>query len=205
LFESSQTALYAQAPALLFAWASWCFLHSLLAGRRIRNRLISRLHLSPQHYRLGYVLFSTLTVAALFYWQLLRVSPPAPAGVMWQMVRLLFGIYGFYMLAAGGRAYDLREFLGLVPLSEDLKPIHFTREGILGKVRHPWYSGGIALVIAIGNTPLDRWDWRLLLIVYLVVGCLIEERRLVNELGRVYRRYRKEVPMLIPRIKPKKK
>jgi len=52
---------------------------------------------------------------------------------------------------------------------------------------------------------LARWDWRLLLIFYLLVGCLIEERRLVSGLGEVYRQYRREVPMLIPRIAPGEK
>ena len=195
--------LLTQSPALFLAWLAWCLLHSLLASRRVKGRLELRLHLTRRHYRLAYVIFSTLSVTALFFWQLAVLPPPPPAGWPWQAVRFLLGGYGLLMLWAGGRAYDLREFLGLkVFTTSSAGHPHMQKGGILAWVRHPWYSGGIALVAAVGETPLDRWDWRLLLIAYLVIGCLVEERRLTDELGEVYRQYQREVPMLLPRIIP---
>ena len=63
--------------------------------------------------------------------------------------------YGVSMLYAGSRAYDLREFLGLPPAAGCDRPetMHFRRQGILGRLRHPWYSGGIALMLGLGETP----------------------------------------------------
>jgi protein-S-isoprenylcysteine O-methyltransferase Ste14 len=184
------------------AWLLWCLLHSLLASCRVKRYLGCGSSLSARQYRLCYVLFSTLTLAVLLFWQSAVISLPPPAGWPWQTVRLLLFAYAGYMLTAGGRAYDLKEFLGLTqPAPEPAAgATHFRRDGILARVRHPWYSGGIALLIAAGETPWDRWDWRALLLVYLLVGCLIEERRLVSELGEVYRQYQREVPMLLPGI-----
>ena len=194
-----------QSPALFLAWIAWCALHSLLASRRVRGILARAAGLGPTGYRFGYVLFSSATLIPLIYWQLTTVTLPARAGLAWQLPRLLLILYGAYMFRAGARAYDLGIFLGLTD-RKDSAPV-LIRSGILEIVRHPWYSGGIALVAALGESPLDRWDWRLLLVAYLVLGCLIEERRLVAELGEDYRKYRRNVPMLLPigRLGRKKK
>lgn len=196
--------LYSQAPALFIAWLIWCLVHSLLASRRGKRWLAVWPGIDQRRYRLIYVIFSVISLAALLAWQFATINLPAPTGPAWQLPRLLLLGYGLFMLAAGGRAYDLNEFLGLVALQAPPGPsaTNLRRDGILGRVRHPWYSGGIALAVALGQTPLDRLDWRLLLCGYLVLGCLIEERRLVAELGEDYRRYQREVPMLIPRIRP---
>jgi len=195
--------MYTQAPALFLAWGVWCFLHSLLASRRVKKGLTGVTGLRLGYYRIFYVIFSTLTLGVLLIWQFSVIDIPAPAGYPWQVCRLFLAAYGVYMLAAGSGVYDMKEFLGIAAITGKRRSTatHFRRDGILGRLRHPWYSGGIALMVAIGNTPLDRWDWRLLLIVYLAVGALIEEKRLVAGLGEVYQRYQREVPMLIPRIK----
>jgi len=40
----------------------------------------------------------------------------------------------------------------------------------------------------------------MLLTAYLILGTLLEEQRLIAELGDQYRVYRRSVPMLIPRL-----
>ncbi|MBU0673640.1 MAG: isoprenylcysteine carboxylmethyltransferase family protein [Proteobacteria bacterium] len=190
--------MLSQSPVLFAAWTAWCLFHSLLASRRVKRLLTSRP--TSQGYRIGYVLFSSITLMALVFWNHAVLVPAAQGGWPWQLIRLILVGYGLWMLYAGGKAYDLKEFLGLGEFSETAEETitKIKQDGILARVRHPWYSGGIALVIALGNTPLDLIDWRGLLIAYLIIGCLIEEQRLVSELGEVYRRYRREVPMLLP-------
>lgn len=195
--------MFSQSPALFGAWIAWCFCHSLPASRGVKRRLSRWLNLSSQRYRLGYVLFSAVTLAPLLFWQMQVINRPEPAALPWQVVRIVLFAYCVGMLYAGGQAYNLREFLGLTPAPEtnNSPPMAFRRNGILGRVRHPWYSGGIALLVGLGETPGDRLDWRLLLAAYLVFGCMIEERRLVNELGELYREYQRQVPMLLPRAR----
>lgn len=77
-------------------------------------------------------------------------------------------------------------------------PPRFEQTGILGHVRHPWYSGGIALLWALPQLTDASLIIRTLLTVYLIVGTLLEERKLRQSLGEPYRAYCREVPMLIP-------
>jgi protein-S-isoprenylcysteine O-methyltransferase Ste14 len=39
---------------------------------------------------------------------------------------------------------------------------------------------------------------KLVLSVYIIIGTLLEEQKLIREIGEPYRAYRKKVPMLIP-------
>jgi protein-S-isoprenylcysteine O-methyltransferase Ste14 len=77
--------------------------------------------------------------------------------------------------------------------------------GILGLIRHPWYLGALFFIwsddatITVTSLIVD-----LLLTIYVVCGTLLEERKLVVELGDAYRQYQKQVPMLFPtRWRPK--
>jgi len=194
-------SLITQHPSLFGAWVIWCLGHSLPATKAIKEGL-SKLHnLTPQRYRQGYVLFSLLTLTPLLFWQWQVSAISAPASWPWQITRICLFSYSVWMLYAGGQSYNLKEFLGItvavVTNETGQTPLH--RNGILSRVRHPMYSGGIALLIALGTTPGDRWDLRLLLAAYLIFGCLIEERRLITEYGELYREYMRDVPMLLPR------
>jgi protein-S-isoprenylcysteine O-methyltransferase Ste14 len=71
--------------------------------------------------------------------------------------------------------------------------------GILGRVRHPWYSGAI-LLLWFRSLDGAGLVTSLVLTAYLVAGTLLEERKLVMEYGEEYERYQREVPMLIPWI-----
>lgn len=193
--------LLSHSPALFAAWIAWCLGHSLTASRRMQRRLRPWLRLSPPGYRLAYVLFSILTLLpiCLWHWRLLPRAAPAP--LPWQLFQLVLCAYSAVMFYLGGRTYDLKAFFGFAAAASDgAGPAPFRRSGILAHVRHPWYSGGIALLLALGTNPTELWDWRLLLTAYLVCGCRIEEWRLGEEFGPVYRQYRHQVPMLIPRL-----
>ncbi|MGB6970657.1 MAG: hypothetical protein WBD61_00710, partial [Desulfobulbales bacterium] len=74
----------------------------------------------------------------------------------------------------------------------------FTTEVILGYVRHPWYSGAILLVWVFGIVTDVSLVSKLVLSVYIIIGTLLEEQKLIREIGEPYRAYRKKVPMLIP-------
>ncbi len=193
--------LLSQSPTLLGAWAAWCLCHSLPATLRLKRRLSRLFNLSPQRYRLVYVLFSSFTLGPLLAWQSQVITRADPAALPWQIFRITFFAYSVGMFFAGGQSYNLKEFLGLATGTEanNSTPMPFRRNGILSWVRHPWYSGGIALLVALGKTPEELLDLRLLLAAYLLLCCLIEERRLVAELGGVYREYQQQVPMLLPR------
>jgi methanethiol S-methyltransferase len=106
---------------------------------------------------------------------------------------------------AGARHYDMLQLLGLRQimtgashgvLSESGK---LDTSGILGVTRHPWYLAAIILIWAdYRSLTLATLITNVILTVYLVVGTILEERKLVIELGEEYRQYQRQVPMLLP-------
>ena len=81
---------------------------------------------------------------------------------------------------------------------KELPPLPFTCEGALAYVRHPWYSSGLALLWTVGPITDANLPIRIILTLYLIIATLLEERKLVKELGEPYLRYQNQVPMLIP-------
>ena len=70
--------------------------------------------------------------------------------------------------------------------------------GILGYVRHPWYSGGIALLWGLPTLTNVTLITRLILTAYLVIGALLEERKMRALLGEPYLEYCRVTPMFLP-------
>lgn len=76
--------------------------------------------------------------------------------------------------------------------SEGLK-----KNGLLGITRHPMY---LALIIYLlsQNFKISDIVVNIILIVYVLIGTKLEEKKLVLEFGDTYIKYQQEVPMLIP-------
>lgn len=185
-------------------WTLWCALHSLLIAPPVVGWFEARLDRWFAWYRLVYVAVSGITLLPLFLWTLYL---PQRLLFTWAGLRrlpqaMLFG-YALFMFVAGAREYDLRYFLGLRQIrawrrQETLPEFSFARRGVLRYVRHPWYSGGIAFVWAGGPLTTVNLAVKGVLTVYLLVGTLLEERKLVTAFGAAYEEYQREVPMLIP-------
>jgi methanethiol S-methyltransferase len=72
--------------------------------------------------------------------------------------------------------------------------------GIYRRVRHPIYTGSL---IAFWSAPTMSQGRALLvgvLTIYLLIGMVFEERQLERELGEAYRRHKRLVPALFPRL-----
>ncbi|MHB8808702.1 MAG: methyltransferase family protein [Desulfobulbaceae bacterium] len=189
---------------LALLWTAWCTLHSLLIGRQVQR--FARTFLGPfsRGYRILYILISVLTLLPVLWYQWTlpqRIIVPAhPALHLLQAVLFLYGALMFFL---GARVYDLRTFLGISQWQspEGTSPEtsrSFHTDGILARVRHPWYSGGIAVIWGFGAITDVFLLGRVLLTTYLVLGTLLEEERLILEFGDQYRDYRRTVPMLFP-------
>ena len=130
----------------------------------------------------------------LFRWEGFLIVFPA----------LLLSLAGL-LFFAGARHYDMLHLFGLRQimtgashgvLSESGK---LDASGILGLTRHPWYLAAMLLVWAdFRSVTVATLITQVILTVYLVVGMILEERKLVIELGDEYRDYQRQVPMLFP-------
>jgi protein-S-isoprenylcysteine O-methyltransferase Ste14 len=73
----------------------------------------------------------------------------------------------------------------------------FDSSGVLGIVRHPWYLAVFILLWA-RDFNLAGFTINVILSAYLLIGTLLEERKLVLEFGEKYKAFQRQVPMLIP-------
>jgi protein-S-isoprenylcysteine O-methyltransferase Ste14 len=107
------------------------------------------------------------------------------------------------LLLAGGRHYNLLQFLGIKQILENRWGGGMTEGGdldtggILKVTRHPWYLG-VFLLIWAGDISLQELVINTVLSLYLVIGTFLEERKLVLEFGDKYKEYQRQVSMFIP-------
>ncbi|HSR36068.1 MAG TPA: hypothetical protein VLL73_02720, partial [Desulfurivibrionaceae bacterium] len=144
-------------PRVAGLWMFWCAMHSLLIAQPVLDWFRARLGRWFACYRLGYVVVSSVTLLPLFLYtqrlpQYLVFSWAGP----WRVAQVALLGYALFMGVAGAREYDVRYFLGLRQIraqrrGEVLPDFVFAASGILRYVRHPWYSGGLALVWAGGS------------------------------------------------------
>ncbi len=189
---------------LAMLWALWCTLHSLLIAPGVKLKMTAILKKRMRFYRLFYNIFSIVTAAPLVYLGLWRSEPVIFA---WQnglrFLQLLMLILAGYLFIAGARNYDGPSMLGLRQIYEgdhctqDAKHCQLEKKGILGIIRHPWYTGGIILVWA-RDIDTAGLAVNIVLSVYLMLGAWFEERKLTSQFGESYRQYQRQVSAFIP-------
>jgi methanethiol S-methyltransferase len=188
---------------LALAWAAYCTLHSAMISETATRFLKRRLGSAFRFYRLFFNFTAMLTLIpvlcfshslgqeAIFRWE----------GV-WLVPQYLLLACGLLLVVAGGRHYSLGQFIGISQLrgasSGGLAAGGgIDSSGVLGLVRHPWYTT-VLLLLWAGNLDMAALVGNSVLSVYIVVGTLLEERKLVHEFGDAYRSYQGRVSMFVP-------
>jgi protein-S-isoprenylcysteine O-methyltransferase Ste14 len=189
---------------LLGAWGLWCTLHSLLIANFAISFFRKVLGRGFRFYRLAYVVFSLGTLVPLIHFgstldQTLVLSWTGFGRLVPAVGLITAGI----LFVMGARHYDPAQFLGFRQIftgatSRTLSgENHLVMSGILSAIRHPWYTATFLLLWS-HNLTLQEIQINTLLSVYLVVGTLLEERKLVEEFGEHYRQYQSRVSMFFP-------
>ncbi|MFH1195811.1 MAG: protein-S-isoprenylcysteine methyltransferase [bacterium] len=188
-------------------WIGYCALHSFLICTWFTNILSRTLKSYYAFYRLFYVVFSVVLLIPLINYtdginQEIIIKYEYP----WSIVRYVF-MYGSLLLFfwAFFFDYDSLSFFGIRQIMNRNKlvpPGEIKKKGLLGMMRHPMY---LALIIFLLSTTLTMVNIIInaLLILYVFIGTIIEEKKLVLEFGEAYKKYQNEVPMLIPFAKRK--
>jgi len=183
-------------------WAGYFVLHSLFASLRLKKWVAGRWPRGMALYRLTFNLLAVLLLLPplwltfalegdyLWRWQ----GPWA-----WLSHLLAMGALGGFYWSL--RYYDGSEFLGLRQWRRSQRQVE-DQEGFYISplhrfVRHPWYSLGLVLIWTRDmNGPLLLSA--IAMSLYFVFGSRLEERKLLVYHGEAYRRYRHQVPGLIP-------
>ncbi len=191
------TAALLSFAAVLLYGAPHSLLASWWAKRKARQSFGA---LGARGYRLFYNIVAVITfipVLAVPAW----MPGPTLYSIPWPWL-LLTG--ALQLLAAGAIAIgvlqtDAAHFLGLRQLMvAEERPSELIVSGLYRWVRHPLYSAGLLFIWLTPVMTTGLLGLNLGLTVYVYLGSLFEERRLIDEFGAAYRSYQARVPRLIP-------
>jgi protein-S-isoprenylcysteine O-methyltransferase Ste14 len=183
---------------------AWCFLHSALISISVTEYLKRNLGPAFRFYRLFYNVVAVITlVPVVVFADSVRTQPIFSWDGYLRIVQVALLGTAALLFFLGARHYDARQLLGIKQIREGTSDKAITSSGkldtsgVLGMIRHPWYAGGMLLVWA---RPLDVSVIivNIILTAYLLIGTLLEEKKLVREFGEEYRAYQARVSMFIP-------
>lgn len=187
---------------LVFYWVLFCGLHSVLASlwwKRLAQRIMDG---SFRFYRLFYTVFAFVSLSLVIYYQVQIASPR----LLEQS--LFLAISGSAIMLAGVVVMAIcikKYFMSLsglksLYLNDEQAANQLQVSGIHRFVRHPLYSGTF---LAIWGLWLLVPQLSLLLAngvitIYTLLAISWEEKKLEAEFGDSYRKYKKQVPKLMP-------
>jgi protein-S-isoprenylcysteine O-methyltransferase Ste14 len=156
--------------------------------------------------RSTYVLFSSLALILLFaYWQpiggvIWQVQDPAGQAVInglcllgWGLVLVATFLINHFDL------FGLNQVWLYLRKKGDHVPA-FVTPGLYRFVRHPIYVGFLFAFWATPVMTAAHLFFALLTTAYILIGIRLEERDLVAFYGARYSEYKRQVPMLVPRL-----
>jgi protein-S-isoprenylcysteine O-methyltransferase Ste14 len=186
---------------IIFAMADYGVLHSLLASNRVKNSIKKQ---NPAFYNRYYRLifnilgFVTLIPVGLLVY-LLPDKPlyniPYPFVMITLMVQGLAGIGVMVVLSATGAGsfLGLNQLMGMNEGSGRLKT-----DGFYRYMRHPLYTLSLVIIWLLPWMTVNRLAFIASASAYLLIGAIFEERKMLQEFGEEYARYKATTPMFIP-------
>lgn len=193
---------WVSALIVLGATIVYGLVHSLLASLHIKEWGQKRFgEAAGRGYRLGFNIFAGLTLLPVLALPALLpdralYTIPFP----WTLLTLALQGLAALALLCGLIQTGLWSFLGLHQLMSPLSQEggELVVHGLYRWVRHPLYTAGL---VFIWLTPVMTVNLLALFAgfsFYLVIGALIEERKLLDEFGQAYAEYRRRTSFLIP-------
>jgi protein-S-isoprenylcysteine O-methyltransferase Ste14 len=189
---------------LVIFWIAFCALHSGLINITFTNFIKQKIGDRYRFFRLFYNIFSIVTLIPVLIYTASIKQPPF---FVWsgyllpvKYALLFVGIFCFVM---GARNYNFSQFFGFAQIKDGKnhnlinKTGKLSSRGILGVVRHPFYAGIFPLIWS-NDLDFTALITNIILSVYMVIGTLLEERKLIAEFGDAYRAYQQKVSMLFP-------
>jgi methanethiol S-methyltransferase len=189
---------------LAVLWITFCVLHSALISTTFTNFLKNKTGNTFRFYRLFYNIFSIVTLIPVVLYTLSVKQQPF---FVWDRfllpIKYILLAWGIIFIIMGARRYSFAQIAGIIQIREgiDQKLINksgkLSSRGILGAVRHPFYAGLFPLIWA-RDLDITFLIVNIILSAYLIIGTILEERKLVLEFGDAYRKYQQKVSMLFP-------
>lgn len=178
--------------------------HSIMA-RRWFKRMLTRVIPEPAE-RSTYVLFSSLALLLLF-WQWRPMG-----GVIWDasngtLEAVLIGLYAVGLAIVLASTFLINHFdlfglrqVTLYLMRREYTPLKFRTPFFYRYVRHPLYVGWLLTFWAAPTMTVAHFFFAVMTTTYILVAIQFEERDLIAAYGQNYMQYRREVPMIVPRL-----
>ena len=192
-------------PAALLLDGFLCLAFSVQHSGMVRQSFHQRLEaVVPGHYhRAVYAITSgSVLLAMLVLWQGATPNLVGLDGAGRWLLRGLAvaAIFGFVWSIRALGSFDV---FGVRPVmarlrGKELKDMPLTIRGPYKWVRHPLYTCVLLLLWSSPDLAADRLLLNIIWTVWVVLGTVLEERDLVSHFGESYRKYQRDVPMLIP-------
>lgn len=187
---------------LICTIALWGIVHSLLASFGFKNFLRRSLGDGfMRFYRLLYNIFAVISIAPVLYLMialpdkiLYQVSPP------WSYLMRAGQVISTLLLFAAALQTDILSFAGLRQLIQEEKQGDLITKGLYRFVRHPLYTFSLLILWLSPSMTLNSFIVYAALTIYILIGIIFEERKLLREFGQQYAAYKSVTPMLIPDI-----
>jgi protein-S-isoprenylcysteine O-methyltransferase Ste14 len=185
-------------------WTVWCVIHSAMISIPVMSYLRSSWGPGFKYYRIFYnVVAVTTLIPVVMYTYSIHDYPVFLLDGYLRIIQILLIGSAMFLFIGGALHFDLLLLLGIRQIKDSKTQQILSRDhqldmtGVLGMVRHPWYLGVLLIIWARDLGP-SALLVNIILTIYLVVGTLLEERKLLLELGDTYQEYQKRVPMLVP-------
>ena len=189
---------------LAVLWITFCVLHSALISTTFTNILRQRTGNTYRFHRLFYNVFSIVTLIPVVLYTLSIKQQPF---FVWDgyllPIKYILMACGIIFFIMGAQRYSFSQFAGIRQIREGInhnlinKTGKLSSSGILGAVRHPFYAGLFPFIWA-RDLDITFFIVNIILSAYLIIGTILEERKLVLEFGDAYREYQQKVSMLFP-------
>lgn len=192
---------------LAASWVLFCVFHSVFASEGWKTAMKKFFGQSLRFYRFYYSVFSALSLSLILFLLIIIRSP-----VLWEFSSLflllssIIGIAGILIMLSCMKKY-FSAVSGLKAFSTKKNAGSMLQTGGLHRyIRHPLYLGTLLFIWSLFCffPYASNFLSCLLVTIYTLVGIQIEERKLVLEFGESYKEYIRRVPMLIPRLSPRR-
>lgn len=187
---------------ILLAFVLYGLLHSITAALWFKALIYKSLgQWVERYYRFLYSVFSTLGILPIFALPMLLPDThlwkiPAPwvylTGTL-QILALLALSYS--VLQAGAMTFvGIPQALGMEDAQETLNI-----NGLYRFMRHPLYTFGLIFMWLTSTMTLNWLTLYAAISLYLIIGSIFEERKLVAQFGQAYIDYQHQTGMFLPK------
>jgi protein-S-isoprenylcysteine O-methyltransferase Ste14 len=186
---------------ILASFLVYGIIHSWLASLRLKAQAHRIFGPSTDRwFRIAYNIIAFLFLLPILVLPILFVDKelyriPFPWVVLTVSIQVLAAVGILVGLRQTGiLSFWIRQLLS----SSHSKPPVFVTAGLYRWVRHPLYTAGLLIIWLFPIMTCNLLALNIGMTTYVILGAILEERKLEREFGEAYAQYRAHTPMLIP-------